>query len=97
MNQALIILRARHVGLTSVRTGVITDAQRQRAAELAAIKRAKEEERARIMNGMSNDRKDYNEHEKDKIYKDSKGKSLKFGANMMTAQEVMPCDQPGGG
>lgn len=40
VNQGLIILRARHVGLTSVRTGEITDAQRERNAELAAIKRA---------------------------------------------------------
>ena len=46
---------------------------------------------------MCNDKKDQKDRERDKVYKDSKANQIKFGASIMTAQEVMPCDQPGGG
>lgn len=95
VNQGLIILRAREVQLRAVRTGELTEVQKQRMEELKRQKRQQEEQMSRIMDGAKNDRQDYKKRETDRVYRDSKSNKLNFGANVMTAQEVMP--QGGGG
>ena len=49
------------------------------------------------MSGVKNDRDDYKEKNKDRVYKDSVGNDLSFGANVVAAKDVLPLQQQGGG
>lgn len=94
VSQALIILRARHLGLSAVRTGEMSTAEKERMLELQAQQRAQEEERKRLLGSMNNDKKDQKDREKDRVYKDSNANKLTFGASIMEAKNV--CTQPRG-
>jgi len=87
--QAVIILEAKVVALRSVRTSQISQAERENMAEIEAEKRAEESEKKRLLDGMHHDRDDFKSGEKGKVYTDSKGKKLKFGANVAEAAQVL--------